>query len=367
MKKVELLANVQKGKTWFVRHERRLSSAALILGFFADTLTLKRVDLAFEQIVIVTHLLIVATCIALINFYEREAVLRGSSFVHRVIPLLMQFSFGALFSGFFIFYTKSASLVASWPFLLFLLALLVGNEFLRARYQRLVFQVSLFYFVLFSFVIFYVPIVIGALGAEVFLFSGAVSLALIAGFVLTLALFIPQRIAESKRFLVASIATIFVVVNTLYFANIIPPIPLSLKGAEVAYQVRRLGYEYEIRDEKESWLTALLPFETMHITPHAPVFFYSSIFAPTDLATSIVHEWEHYEEGTGEWVVVSRVPFPIFGGRDGGYRGYSLIENLASGRWRVNVKTERGQLLGRAQFVVEYVSQTPQLVTKYGE
>ncbi|MBI4117944.1 MAG: DUF2914 domain-containing protein [Parcubacteria group bacterium] len=364
----KLKGTTKKFESWYFRYEGRFLSGALILGFIVDTLTLRRIDLAFEQFVIVTHLVIVAACITFINFYEGKALAAQSRpFMRRVAPLLMQFSFGALFSGFFIFYSKSASLVTSWPFLIFLIALLIGNEFLRARYQRLVFQVSMFYFVLFSFTIFYVPIVLGAMGGEIFLFSGAISLALVAGFVLALALFIPARIAESKRYLVLSIGTMFVALNVLYFANIIPPIPLSLKGAEVAHQVRRVGDEYIIRDEKRLWFATLLSPEIVHITPHAPVFFYSSIFAPTDLATSIVHEWEHYDDTTGEWVIASRIPFPILGGRDGGYRGYSLIENLAPGRWRVNAKTGRGQLLGRAQFILEYVSETPELVAKKGE
>ena len=42
----------------------------------------------------------------------------------------------------------------------------------------------------------------------------------------------------------------------------------------------------------------------------------------------------------------------IAGGRDGGYRGYSLT-TVNSGNWRVNIETERGQLIGRVKFKVE--------------
>lgn len=40
------------------------------------------------------------------------------------------------------------------------------------------------------------------------------------------------------------------------------------------------------------------------------------------------------------------------GGREGGYRGYSVKGNLFAGEWRVNVTTERGQSLGRTSFTV---------------
>ena len=60
----------------------------------------------------------------------------------------------------------------------------------------------------------------------------------------------------------------------------------------------------------------------------------------------------------------SRVVFSIVGGRDGGYRGYSLKTNMESGWWRVRVETTRGQVLGQAQFTVETVSSLPVLEKK---
>jgi hypothetical protein len=54
-----------------------------------------------------------------------------------------------------------------------------------------------------------------------------------------------------------------------------------------------------------------------------------------------------------KWVSVTRITFPIRGGRDGGYRGFSVKENLFEGRWRVDVKTERNQIIGRMKFNIE--------------
>ena len=41
------------------------------------------------------------------------------------------------------------------------------------------------------------------------------------------------------------------------------------------------------------------------------------------------------------------VNLSVAGGRDGGYRTYSIMQNLAAGKWRVNVTTPSGQLIGR--------------------
>jgi len=46
------------------------------------------------------------------------------------------------------------------------------------------------------------------------------------------------------------------------------------------------------------------------------------------------------------------VKFPIVGGREGGYRAYSVKSQPASGRWRVDIETAEGQLIGRVPFSV---------------
>jgi len=52
------------------------------------------------------------------------------------------------------------------------------------------------------------------------------------------------------------------------------------------------------------------------------------------------------------------------GGVDRGYRTFSLLENVTAGKWRVNVKTPEGQIIGRMDFNVTIVSSTPALSTK---
>ncbi|MEK7079713.1 MAG: DUF2914 domain-containing protein, partial [Patescibacteria group bacterium] len=74
-----------------------------------------------------------------------------------------------------------------------------------------------------------------------------------------------------------------------------------------------------------------------------------------------VHHWEHYNEVTKHWVDEGHITFAISGGRDGGYRGYSEKDNLASGKWRVTVETLEGQVIGRISFHVESVLTPPPL------
>ena len=79
---------------------------------------------------------------------------------------------------------------------------------------------------------------------------------------------------------------------------------------------------------------------------------YSAVFAPIQLKTNVVHKWRHYDETARTWRTKSTVRFPIVGGREGGYRGYSIKSSRRSGRWRVDIETPDGLLIGRVPFSV---------------
>lgn len=352
----------QKIKEWVHHHERHLSSLALVSGFLVDNLTLQRIDLFFENLVLISYLAIAALAIAIINLYEGET-LRGKLFgwLYTWMPMVMQFSFGGLFSGFFVFYSRSASLAASWPFLLVLLGLLIGNEFFKRRYLWLTFQMSIFFVAVFSFLIFSLPILLKTINAWVFLLSGLVSLGIVSLFFWALSYAIPHHTQKGKAILRWSIGGLFLLINVLYFTNIIPPIPLSLKDAGVYHSVSRSGGEYIVLDEERPWYELFLPYPPVHIVPGEALYVFSAVFAPTQINTQVFHNWQYYDEGKREWVSASRASFPISGGRDGGYRGYSLKQRVSSGWWRVDIETSRGQLIGRVKFRVEQVKRRPPL------
>jgi len=137
-------------------HEHRISSYALLLGFIVDNFTLRRIDLFFENITMISYLVIAGTSIALLNILEEKGVASLHPIferAHVLLSLVIQFVFGGLFSAFVVFYSRSASWASSWPFILVLLGLLIGNEFFKKRYERLVFQVSIYFIALFSYFI----------------------------------------------------------------------------------------------------------------------------------------------------------------------------------------------------------------------
>ncbi|MBU1246371.1 DUF2914 domain-containing protein [Patescibacteria group bacterium] len=344
-----------KIKLFFARHKKYVSSGALLLGFVVDNLTLTRIDLWFDNLILFFYLILVALGIVFINLNNND--LPQKSLIKKASPwfvIFMQYAFGGLFSGFFIFYSRSASLVTSWAFSLLFLGLMIGNEVFSKKYLQFKFQISLFFLALFSFTIFYVPVVLGSLGVWIFLLSGIISLGIITIFLFLLSRFLPLLVRENCAILIWSIGSIYFLINIFYFTNIIPPIPLSLKDAGVYHFVERAADgNYVARVEEKKWYELLKKYnnEITHIK-EKPIYFYSAVFSPTDLDIKIIHKWQYFNTNKKEWIEMFRLKYDIVGGRDGGYRGYSFKENITAGRWRVAVTTERNQLLGRYNFTV---------------
>jgi len=352
----------RKAKALYEKYERHIGIALMALGFTVDNLTLKRIDLLFDNLVLFIYLIIAITSIVLINAYASGRL--QYTFMHTLHPWLtipMQYAFGGLFSGFFIFYSRSASFIASWPFLLMLAALLVGNELARTKYARFTFQITAFYTALFSFSIFYIPVLTKHIGAGMFLLSGIASLLCISAILLLLKNLAHERFQKSQRSVIISIVIVFSLFNVMYFTNIIPPIPLSLKAIGIYHSIERSNSGYSAYAEAPKWYKFYHDTsQIFHRYGNEPIFVFSSVFAPTDLKTPIFHQWSLYDEKSRIWITKDRLSFSIVGGRDGGYRGYSYKQSVQPGRWRVDVVTKRNQLIGRITFTVITDGSPPQ-------
>lgn len=348
---------------WRKKYERYLSPGALILGFIVDNFTLNRVDQVFDNLIIGGYLVLAAFLILFINAVRaRRITSRFLTWFTPWAPIALQFVFGGLFSGFFIFYSRSASFIASWPFVLILLVLLIGNEFFRNYYRRLNFQITLFFTATFAFAIYILPVLTKTLGAGMFILSGIVSF-LVTGLLIYLLFRLDREyVWNTKTGRIISVLTIYILFNVLYFTNILPPLPLALKDSGIYHFVDRNGDgSYTVLVEEAPWYKFWREYNhTFSRVGNAPAYAYSAVFSPTDLNTNIIHEWQYY---TDTWNTTDTITLRITGGRDGGSRGYSTKSGITPGAWRVNVKTERGQLLGRLNFEVAASSVKPALTS----
>ncbi len=355
-----------RAKNWYTKYERPVSSVALVGGFVWNALVLKRVDLFWENFWVVIHILIIAVCIVLINRQENKRQAgqeRGK--IHFWFITILQFTLGGLLSTFLVFYFRSATLAVAWPFILILLIAFIANERFKHHYERLTVQISVLYLSLLSFSIFIVPVVMHQIGEGIFILSSLVSLVLLGLFLVAIKKIAQERFVKSKHTVIGAVLGIFVIVNALYFFDLIPPIPLALKDSGVYHSITRdQGGTYLATTEPNTFWDYFSFITDINITQGEPVYVFSAIFSPTAFHTNIVHEWQLRDEVLDKWVTMSRIPLAAAGGRADGYRTYSKKNAIVPGKWRVNVETTNGQIIGRIGFVVHVVDTEPTLISE---
>jgi hypothetical protein len=325
---------------------------ALLGGFFIDTLTLNQIDQVFDNAILITHLIIVAITISLL-FTEETKI--GSRILNerrkKIFQTLMALSFGSLFSGFIIFYTRSGSLVTSWPFIIPMLLLMLGTEFKKHYFQKSALQIIVFYLALLAWANFFIPVVFKKIGSLMFILGTVVSTLIIFLFIEFLRFLNKRQLKKYEKYITLRIIFIFILFNVLYFARIIPPVPLSLKFKAVYYDIEKRDNHYYAQYEKTAWYNIINKREkTMYWQQGEDIYVFTQVFAPTQIGTSIYHVWEYYDDIKRSWVESDRIEIPIQGGRQGGYRGYSKKENLSYTQWRVRTQTQEKQNLGMIRF-----------------
>ncbi|MGH7385645.1 MAG: DUF5924 family protein [Candidatus Rokuibacteriota bacterium] len=127
-----------------------------------------------------------------------------------------------------------------------------------------------------------------------------------------------------------------------YGCWLVPPAPLFLARAVVARGVAGLE---PVEPVEDGVLTAATVLEWRELTA------YTAVYAPAGVRQSIAHIWWRDHEHLARMAL----PTPVLGGRRQGFRTYSFYPDLrppVAGRYRVDVVTASGQLIGRLRFTV---------------
>ncbi len=343
-------------KSLYAKYERFLLPGALAIGIVADFITFRAINTETAFILLLVHTFLAGTAIILLNLYKNhqlETPSKFSKYVLLITPLVLQFSFGAMLSASLVFYWFSGAFAVSWPVFALLLLLMISNDVFRDYYQLPKVQISIYYFALFSFSSVAFPYLLNSIESWSFVLAGMISLIAITAYIFFAAQILPE-LKHLQRFFGFSIGSIYIAMNLLYFFNLIPPIPLSITDMGVYERVQLQGDNYQVTRNKQSFIQKLLPGTLIKMESTDAIYLYSAIFAPTDLSTTIVHDWEFFDENENRWRKSSDISFALTGGRSDGYRGYTYKRNHQEGKWRVTVRTQRGQALGRLVFKVEY-------------
>lgn len=344
---------------------RHWLTVAFFLGFITDLILLNQIDDTIDNLILLFYVLLATTAILLLYIGVAERVPGMlARFLKKYTPVVMQYAFGGLLSGMLIFYGRSGDWIASAPFLLLILVVIIGNEFVGKRSDRLVYNIALYFIGLFSYVVLVVPVILGRMGDLIFIFSGVIALLIVLVVVQILYRVIPNFMRVNTKRIIATIGFIYIGFNALYFTNVIPPIPLSLTVLDIEQSVVRLSTgDYSIVSEKQPWYRQI-PFTRSIIHPTGnSISCFARVYAPTKLETEIFHRWE-YKNAAGDWIERFRLGYPITGANDGGYRGYTRLQDYTDGIWRCSVETKRGQVLGRETVVVDTTQPANETVTK---
>jgi hypothetical protein len=356
-------------------YERHISAGAMAGGFAFDNVAYGRVDHPVTQTLLIVYLGVAALSIVTLHWLEARPEW-VSKFVVRLrglLPALTQFVLGSLWSAFLVFYARSGVLAASWPFLLVLAAIFLGNEIFRKYHARLIFTTTLFFFALITYAAFMVPVFTHTIDEATFLFSGLASVAVFVGFLWLLSKMSVAQLGEVKWQIAFGACAVYATINALYFLDVLPPLPLAMQNSGVyhalcrvppAGRIKCIGEKtpdlertkrlyYRGLEEPRSWSAWFGVPPQVHLESGEQVVVFGAVFAPINLNTSTFHVWQRYDDKNGAWKTVQRVENSLKGGRDKGYRGFSFKTDPKPGLWRVDFRTVDGRLIGRTVFTVQ--------------
>lgn len=271
-----------------------------------------------------------------------------SSWIKR-LTCVVQFCFGNLYSALVICYFKSSGSIASFAIVLILAALLVGNEFLKEKYEN--FGICLAFLCLLGtmFFNFLIPHLVHGMGTFWFVLSTLLS----AVVCYLLWMKSSQDFSRKKRFLVAPVA-ICLMLFIAYLANWIAPVPLVLKQQIVCKNFNRETYSCDT-DKLDFWQRIGFKGETIHKDEGDEVYFMSSVYAPAELKAPIEFRWYYKEPSTNKFKITDKITssrMVLRGGRDAGYRSYSKKKNIPPGTYKVETAYKDGAVIGAKTFKV---------------
>lgn len=339
---------------YYEKNERKVELGFFLGGFVFDIFTLSQIDDPFAILQQVVYLSIIGSFLYFdfLAHCGKFAPTRFLSIWSYRKPII-HFLLGSLLSIYSLFFLKSSSVFSSIGFVLVLLGLLIANELKVVQKSEVNIKVGLFVICLFSFYSLLIPVLVGFVGWIPFLAS--IGLTLITfGFVFRS---LEKKVGDSKivlRFLVAPSVGVLSLFVLFYFMGWIPPVPISINGMGVYHKIEVKEGNYILQFERPWYKFWQSGAQSFNAEPGDSVIFFVEIFSPSRFDDQVILNWNIYDQKQG-WISSDRIPIRIQGGREKGFRGYTMKKNFTSGEWRVKVETTDGREIGRLYFEVEKV------------
>jgi len=359
-------AALHRLREYLGRNERQVAVTFFTGGFLFDILTTGRIDAwaTFAQ-----QLLYLAAIFGVLLhiFLEQGAAPPAPERLGRIARAYyeyrgaaLHFALGALMNLYAIFFFKSSSLLVSFGFLAFLVALLVANESRRFKALGLHVKSALLAICVLSFAAIVVPTLVGSVGPWVFagsMLAGTLPFVALGAWVRRRR---PGLLPSAIRQFLAPAAAVLLLFVASYLLRVIPPVPLSIPFIGVYHGVERTEHGYQLLHERPWWRFWQHGDQQFLSQPGDRVYVFFRVFSPARFADRVRMRW-YWEPGGRGWLLQDSIPIDIVGGREEGFRGYGYKSNYQPGRWKVQVETTDGREIGRVYFTVESVAPGPRV------
>lgn len=336
------------------KHTAHITTILFVIGFIFDFLVLPNISHSHATFLGTVYLCAVAF---LVMFREwivsRNTASKFEQKIYSLATFGISYFSGSALSFIFIYSFLSAAFFVSWPLFLLFIICIIANELVDTHNFRFTLDIGIFLIALLFFVIFNLPILFKIQNDTIFTLSVVITI-IISLFYLYLLQFTSDSARHEAPRAYALAVGIPMFVGMLYFLNVIPAVPLSLKSSGIYHSIERTE-NGEFIAQKETDLRKFLYFRTPTYNKSVSdvgVYFFSAVDAPVELSAPISHVWEQYDEVSKKWIPKATVSFTLEGGRDDGYRAYSYKENITDGLWRVSVKVDSNRLVGRVKFII---------------
>ena len=340
---------------FYKRYERWWPILSFVLGFAYDIWSLDRIDAVSSVLKQGVYIGITGALLfwEVLAFHGKFAPQGKLAKVWSWQEFLIHFLFGSLLSEYTLFFFKSSSIFTSFVFLAFMAALILINEFKRFEGKSgIPVRSAIWGLCAAAYFIYLVPTLIGFVGYIPFILG--LSLAGLVGWFLfkRLRLRMPEQELWLKKQVLSPFTGVLLAFLLLYVAHLIPPVPLSIQYIGVFHEIAKKDGKYLLgyNPAGRTWFGFGEP--VFLVRPGDRPHCFARIFAPRNFKDEIFVRW-YLKEAKRGWQPQDRIPLPISGGRDQGFRGYTVKSNFQPGEWQVRVETSDGREMGRTYFSIE--------------
>lgn len=341
-------------QAYYEKHHRYMPLYFFVGGFLFDVLTLSQID---DLLSLIQQGVYLTLCFVLlgIEFLEKEnrmPIPRRLEKVWNYRQEALHFLLGSMLSIYTLFYFKSSTLWNAWAFILLLAFLLVANEIPRFQKFGAAMRMGLSTLCLISFLLILVPVSIGHMGPWTFVLSIALALLLLRGIFLIYQKKLKIQEITLKKSVRWPYLTVLSLIVLLYFLRVLPPIPLSATFAGIYYNIEKVDGKYELSYNRPKWRFWQKSTSTVQVTPGQKIYCFAQIFSPARFKDQLNFRWMRKNTLTSSWEQWDLIPMQIIGGREDGFRGYTMKSNFDVGHWRVQIESLDGREISRVYFDV---------------